>query len=107
MFNRTNVMVDIINKQADTISRITIENKTLRDIYNRRNEEIRELRKEGEELRTKLNQPRKEPTERELLLSFNELKLVFKLLTEELNGVETIDKETHNLYYKVCSVLGK
>ena len=43
---RTDVMLEIINTQATTISQITIENKVLRNAYNDRNDEIVALRRE-------------------------------------------------------------
>ena len=43
---RTDVMLEIINIQATTISQLTVENKALRNAYNDRNNEIVALRRE-------------------------------------------------------------
>lgn len=43
MFNRTNVMLDIIKTQAIVIAQITDENKILRKMYNEKAIQYKEL----------------------------------------------------------------
>ena len=52
---RTDVMLEIINIQATTISQLTVENKVLRNAHNDRNNEIVALRRELDISNSKLN----------------------------------------------------